>query len=166
MDPILVMSVFVRRYLHCVVGEVIYDNYKKLGFFLNLLGSVKAERFIASPKFINECNDILQHNGVIQIYPEGRLPTKMEHDKILPFKVSVALLSIQSNAPIIPIYHTGKYGAGKTQTVVIGKPINLRDHCSELNPSPEKLKALTKIIEDKVIQLKLMIPNETKEENK
>ncbi|MDR3257535.1 MAG: 1-acyl-sn-glycerol-3-phosphate acyltransferase [Mycoplasmataceae bacterium] len=162
MDPLLMMYVFIRRYLHCVVGEVIYENYKVWGFFLKMLGSIKVDRYIANPDFLNKCNDILQHNGVVEIYPEGKLPLDPRSDIMMPWKVSVTLLSIQSNAPIIPVYHGGKYGFMKRKVVVIGKPINMRDYCKNLNPELAELTKLTKMLEDKVNQLKLMIPNETK----
>jgi 1-acyl-sn-glycerol-3-phosphate acyltransferase len=152
------MFVFVSRYLHCLVGEFLYENFRFFKVVLNLFGSIKVERFTANPDFLNTCNDILSKGGVIQIYPEGRLPLPKQTE-MFPFKPSVVLISIQSRCPIIPIYHAGNYGLFKRETIVIGEPMHLYNQCNSVNPSVNELQQLTKIVQDKINQLKLIPKN-------
>jgi 1-acyl-sn-glycerol-3-phosphate acyltransferase len=153
------MFVFTTRYLHCIVGEFIYENIPFVGTILDLFGSIKVERFTANPDYLNVCNNILSSGGIIQIYPESHLP-KPNQTELSPFKSSVILMSIQTRSPIIPIYHCGNYGLFKREKIVIGVPMHLYENCQQINPTVEKLKKFTKILEDKINQLKLMVSHD------
>jgi 1-acyl-sn-glycerol-3-phosphate acyltransferase len=156
LDPFLLMFVFVTRYLRCLVGEIIYVRVRSAKTILNLFGSIKVERYNANPDFIGECNEVLQHGDVIQIFPEGRLPLRGS-EMMLPFKSSAALIAIQSRVPIIPVYHTGNYGIFKRETIAIGVPIHIYESTKVSNPSLAELQRLTKILEQKILELKAMV---------
>jgi 1-acyl-sn-glycerol-3-phosphate acyltransferase len=156
LDPFLLMFVFMNRYLHCLVGEFIYENIAFVGTILDLFGSIRVERFTANPDYLNTCNNILVNGGVVQIYPEGHLP-RPNQTELSPFKSSTVLISIQSRKPIIPIYHQGNYGLFKRETIAIGTPLHLYKECQQINPTIKELERLTKILQDKINQLKLMV---------
>jgi 1-acyl-sn-glycerol-3-phosphate acyltransferase len=158
LDVFLLMFVFASRYLHCLVGEFIYEKFRFFKIVLNLFGSIRVERFTANPDFLNACNSILVNGGVIQIYPEGRLPLPNQTE-MSPFRPSVVLISIQSRCPIIPVYHAGSYGLFKRETIVIGEPMHLYNQCNNVNPTVEELQRLTKIVQEKINQLKLIPKN-------
>jgi 1-acyl-sn-glycerol-3-phosphate acyltransferase len=153
------MFVFANRYLHCLVSEYVYENIRCFNIILNLFGSIRVERFTANPDYLITCNNILSKGGVIEIYPESRLP-KPNQNEVAPFKSSVVLISLQSQCPIIPVYHRGNYGLFKREHIVIGAPMHLYKECHQINPSVQELQRLTKILQDKINQLELMIKHE------
>ena len=87
------------------------------------------------------------------IFPEGRFSTTGE---ILEFRSTAALLALQTDVPIIPMWHSVNYGFGKRTDVVIGEPIRLSELCSTANPDAAELDRLTAILRDKVIELRGM----------
>mgnify|MGYP000948696025 FL=1 len=76
--------------------------------------------------------------------------------EILEFRSTAALLALQTDVPIIPMWHSVNYGFGKRTDVVIGEPIRLSELCSTANPDAAELDRLTAILRDKVIELRGM----------
>ncbi len=120
------MYTFPSRNLRCVVAEVMYANGKMMTAFLNLLGAIKVDRYGGDFTFLEKSNKILKSNGVVEIYPESRLPKKGE-EKPLPFKSSVALMALEADAPIIPVVTNGKYNKKQRLRILIGKPIDINE---------------------------------------
>lgn len=164
LDFILFLSLFPTRYLRCIVGETIYERNKVLRWFLRNLGSIKVDRFARDLSFIGQSVDILNSGGVIEIYPEGRLP--INNEEMLPFKPSIVFIALQSGAPIIPIYHTGNYGMFKREKVVIGEPILLQKYCLNLNPPIEEIERLTAILQGEILNLKEFYERKTDEKKR
>ncbi len=148
-DFVLMKHVFVLNYLHCLIGETLYNSSKALGFVLDMFGSIKVERLSNDMSFMSNSLNILNKKGIIEIYPEGHLP---KDDRLQPFYHSAVYLSIMSGAEIIPVYHNGNYGLFKRVTVVIGKPIKFIN--ASINPSLDELNEYTNILRNKILELK------------
>ena len=103
-------------------------------------------------KTFYECK-ALRRGQLLLIFPEGRFSTTGE---ILEFRSTAALLALQTDVPIIPMWHSVNYGFGKRTDVVIGEPIRLSELCSTANPDAAELDRLTAILRDKVIELRGM----------
>lgn len=157
MDFILFLAVFFKSYLRCVVGKTLYESNKIVSVMLNLLGAIKIDRFSFDMDFFFKSSDALKKGHKVLIFPEGRFSV---NDEILEFKSSAALIALQSNVPIIPVYHTTKYGFMKSIKVMIGEPIYLSDYYSGTNPSAEELCELTEILRNKIIELRDKCTNE------
>lgn len=151
LDFMFVFYLFITRSIHCVVAETIYEKNKLVKWILNMLGSIKTDRFSKDLTFINESVSILNKGGVIEIYPESRLPID---EQMLPFNPSIIYIALQGNAPIIPIYHTGNYGFFKRQKVMIGTPIHPRDFVSSINPTKVEIENFRDNLERIMHQLK------------
>ncbi len=147
-----IMQVFVGRHLHCLMADILYRK-KLMRWFLKELDGIKISREGKNFSFVEKSVDILKNGGVIEIYPEARIPEPNEQTP-LEFKPSAAYIAILSGAPIIPVYTDGNYfGKGRAH-VMIGKPIYPKDIIDEKLEMSENIKKLTERIRNKVIELR------------
>ena len=151
-DVATMMMVFFWRNPRCVVAELMFEKNPFLSFFLKSLGSVKVDRNANDFRFLDSCKKILDKNGVVEIYPESRLPRKGEASP-LPFKPSTVYLALQSGAPIIPVCTNGKLFSKKRTCVMIGKPIDAAALYDESLSEKENVNNITKYLRDKIIEL-------------
>lgn len=151
MDFLLFELLFVFKYLRCVVGKTLYESHKFITVILNLLGAVKVDRFSFDMNFFFETSEALKKGQKVLIFPEGRFSV---NDEILEFKNTASLLAVQTNVPVVPIYHSTKYLPFRPVKVMVGEPINLSDYVNTANPDAKQLEELTKILRDKIIELK------------
>lgn len=125
-DFALMLFTFPMRLLRCVVAEVIYTKFG-MKFFLNAMGAIKVDRHTQDYAFISKSVDVLNKGGVVEIYPEGRIPDQENDEKPLPFKPSTIYIALESGAPIIPVYTNGKYFTKERARVIIGEPVYVTD---------------------------------------
>ena len=131
---------------------VFFDNKNRLfATFLYALGGIKVDRDALSFDFVSKSLEVLDDGGTIGVFPEARIPI---NGKRWPFTVSTAFIATHTDAPIVPVYTDGNYGLFKRTNVMIGEKIYLKNYCKEGFSQEEQLKHLTKILEDKVYELK------------
>ena len=148
----LLLFVFWRRTLRCAVAEVMYEKRFFMSIFLKLLGCIKVNRNSHDFTFLDKCKDVLDKGGVVEIFPEGRLPK--EGDELpLPFNTGYVHLALESGAPIIPVYNNAKLFAREHTKVVIGKPINVSDLYDTSLSERENITKINDIIRSKIIEL-------------
>ena len=97
-DYAVYLFVFWTRTLRFQMAEVLYEK-PLLGWFLRLLGGIRVDRNAHDFGFLPKSLSILSRGGVVGIFPESRLPRPGE-ERPLPFKVSAALLALESGAKI------------------------------------------------------------------
>ncbi|MBR4868598.1 MAG: 1-acyl-sn-glycerol-3-phosphate acyltransferase [Clostridia bacterium] len=151
MDFVLYLCLFVRRTIRFQMAEVLFEKSKLFARFLFALCGIYVNRNQQNMEMMATCIRILDRNGTIGVFPQGRLPV---NGKPFPFKPGVIYLALQSNAPIVPIYTNGNYGLRKRATVVIGKPIYIKDWCKTQNPGEQEIKALTLQLQNEVMSMK------------
>lgn len=140
MDFPLYEIVFYLKNPRFLVAEVLYNKSPVLHWLLDHIGAIYVNRDTFDFSFIENAVRELDHGRIVGIFPEGRIRVKGE---VHPFRPSVALLALQTDAPIIPCYTDGNYGLFKSAHVMIGEPIYLRERCASPNPSAAELQALT-----------------------
>ncbi len=147
-----IMQVFVGRHIHCLMADILYRK-RAMRWLLKELDGIKISREGKNFSFVEKSVDILKNGGVIEIYPEARIPEPNEQTP-LEFKPSAAYIALLSGAPIIPVYTDGNYfGKGRAH-VMIGKPIYPSDIADEKLEMSENIKNLTEHIRNKVIELR------------
>ena len=151
MDFVLYLCLFVRRTIRFQMAEVLFEKGKLFARFLFALGGIYVNRNQQNMEMMATCIRILDQNGTIGVFPQGRLPV---NGKPFPFKPGVIYLALQSNAPIVPVYTNGNYGLRKRATVVIGKPIYIKDWCKTQNPGEQEIEALTLQLQNEVMSMK------------
>lgn len=146
------MQVFFGRHLHCLMADILYRN-RPMRWLLKELDGIKISRECKNFSFVEKSVDILKNGGVIEIYPEARIP---EPNEVTPleFKPSAAYIAILSGAPIIPVYTDGNYFGKGRANVMIGKPINPNDIIDPSLEMSKNIETLTNYIRNKVISLR------------
>ena len=162
-DFIEMLYAFPLRTQRCLMSEAVFSQNKLLTFFLNCLGGIKVDRQAKDFSFINKSVSVLDKNGVIEIYPESRLALPGE-EKPLEFKPSVVKIALESGAPIIPVYHTGKMAKRERNRIMIGTPIMACDLYDENLSEQENLQNIANILREKVLELKDELNKRTSKE--
>ena len=155
------MQVFFGRHLHCLMADILYRN-RPMRWLLKELDGIKISREGKNFSFVEKSVDILKNGGVIEIYPEARIP---EPNEVTPleFKPSAAYIAILSGAPIIPVYTDGNYFGKGRANVMIGKPINPSDIIDPSLEMSKNIETLTNYIRNKVISLRDETNNKTEQ---
>lgn len=151
-DFAVLLFTFPTRTLRCAVAEITYDKNFLMTIFLKLLGCIRVERESCDFSFLEKMKKILDRGGVVEIFPESRLPLKDE-PKPLQFKPSYVYLALESGAPIIPVYSNGELFSKKNEKVVIGKPIDAVAMYDSNLSDKENINNINAYVRRKVIEL-------------
>lgn len=155
-DYPVAMFVFFTRTLRVQMSELVMKK-PVLGKLLRLLGGIYVDRFSHDMGFMRKSQDILEKDGVVGIWPEGRIPRKGEPTP-LEFKSGAAFLALSADAPIIPLYTDGSYfHFGKRARVIIGTPIYPSDVADENLSDKENIENLTRAMREKIIFLEHLL---------
>ena len=152
MDYGVMMFVFWNRTLRCAVADVVYQRNFIMPLLLKCLGCVSVERENYDFSFLGKLKRVLDRGGVAEIYPESRLPKPGEQIP-LEFKPSYVHLALEADAPILPVYHSGKRQGKKGQCVVIGKPILVSDLHDPNLSEKENIEKINEYVRSKIIEL-------------
>lgn len=152
MDYGVLMFVFWNRSLRCAVADVVYKKNFFMPLFLKCLGCVSVERENHDFSFLSKLKRVVDRGGVAEIYPESRLPAKGEATP-LAFKPSYVHLALETDAPIIPVYNSGKRPGKKGHCVVIGTPIAVSElHDPQLSDK-ENIEKINDYVRSRIIEL-------------
>lgn len=155
-DVAAMMCLFPTRTLRCVAAELMYEKNMVFTLFLKLLGTVRVDRNSFDFSFLSTCRTILEKGGVVELYPEARLPSPGQQG-LMPFKPSITCLALESGAPIIPVYTDGNYFNTKRNHLVIGKPIDVCDWYDSSLSKRDNILAITERLRGKVYELSTYI---------
>ena len=144
---------FPGRAVRCVMSEALYRQFFLLTWFMHAAGGIKADRETYDFSFITKCRKVLDRGGVVEIYPEGKIPDDPD-EPLMPFKPSVVLMALEADAPIIPVYVNGKYFSRRRLRVMIGKPLYVSELYDEKLSERENIANITEYLRSKTIELK------------
>lgn len=153
MDFAVLLFVFWRRTLRCVVAELMYEKNIFMTSLLKLLGTIRAERDTHDFSFLGRCEKVLRKGGVVEIFPEARLPRKGEETP-LPFKPSAVYLALETDTPIIPVYNNAEHFSRKNMRVIIGKPINVKGLYDDRLSQKENIEKINEYLRGKILELR------------
>ncbi len=155
------MFVFFGRTLRCLMAEILFRKNKFLTWFLRGLGGIEIDRDIFSFGFVKESCDVLERGGVVEVFPEARLPLPGE-ERPLPFKPSAAYIAIRSGAPLIPVCTNGSYFSKKRCHVIIGEPIDPAVIVDPKLSETENIEKLTQHLRNTIMELEHELREKTK----
>ena len=161
MDFGVLLYVFWRRTLRCAVAEIMYKKNFVMSLLLKLLGCVRVERQTHDFSFMGKLKKVLDRGGVVEIYPESRLPNPDE-ERPLEFKPSYVYLALESDAPIIPVYSNAKIFDKDYTRVIIGKPIKVGELYDTSLTEKENIEKINKYVRSKVIELREQLEKQEK----
>src|SRR5574344_649532 len=108
-DYFLYLFLWPFRCLHFIAGEIIY-KMPVVRTMSSLMGNIRIDRTNIDMGYFKEASDILKHNGVVCIFPEGHFVKK---GKIEPFKTTAVRLALETSAPIVMVYQDFNKGIFK-----------------------------------------------------
>lgn len=155
----VMMFVFPFRRLRCQVAEVVYRRNPVLRVLLKLWGTVRVNRTDHDFSFLAESLRILEKNGVLEVYPEARIP-EPEEEKPLEFTPSFVWLALHSGSPIIPVYSDGRIFSLRHNRIVIGKPVDAVSMYDDSLDEKTNIMNITQAVRKKVIELGKTIEKE------
>lgn len=150
-DYAVLMFVFWTRTLRCQMAEVLFEK-KPLGLLLRALGGIRVDRGGHDFGFVARSEEILRRGGVVEIFPESRLPREGEA-RPLPFKPSAAYLALSSGVPVIPVFTNGRYFRRRRAVVLIGRPIDPNAFRDAGRSEKETIEALSGAMRERIIEL-------------
>lgn len=162
LDFVLFLVVFFTRSIHFLIAEVLFSKNKLLSWFLYKIGGIFVNRNSGDFSFIEDSLDVLNKNGVAGVFPQGRLPINGQQ---FPYKPGIVLIALKTDAPILPVYTDGNYGIFKRAHIMIGEEIHIKDYLDSSEITDEKIKELTKILEEKNFALKEELEKRLKKNN-
>ena len=155
------MFVFFGRTLRCLVAELIFRK-QPLGFFIKLLGGIRVDRDAHDFSFMARSEQILRRGGVLEIYPESRIPRPGEKTP-LEFKPSAAYLalsaagSIPGGVKVIPVYTNGSYFRRARARVIIGTPIDVLQYYDERLSEKENIAWINEVFRERILSLEAQL---------
>ena len=160
-DFMVYMFAFCGRNINCVMADILYKKNKFMNWFLPKIGGIRVCRESNNYEFINTCKGILENGGVVEIFPEARIP-KPHEQKPLEFKPSAAYLAMLSKVPIIPVYTNGVYYKKSRARIIIGKKIMVENLVNNNLTEKENIENINKYLRDKIIELGEKLNEKTK----
>lgn len=151
-DFAVLLFAFPTRTLRCAVAEITYDKNIFMKTFLKMLGCIRIDRENYDFGFLDKMKKILDRGGVVEIYPESRLPEKDE-PRPLEFKPSFVYLALESGAPVIPVYSNAEIFSNKREKLIIGKPIDVTSLYDSNLSEKENIRNITLYVRSKIIEL-------------
>ena len=171
MDFAVLMFTFPLRTLRCAAAELLYHKNPFMTFLITMLGCVRVEREQCDFSFMDRLKAVLDKGGVVEIFPESRLPDRKNDTRPLPFKPSYVYLALETGAPIVPVYHNGCAFRSEKLRVVVGKPIDALAMYDSTLSEKENVKRINDYVRSKIIELSKNVPtpipfgeNETRQE--
>ena len=146
------MFVFFRSNLRCLMAEILFERNFLLSWFLKKLGGIKIRRKDFDFGFVEESAKVLEKGGVVEVFPEARLPLPGEQ-RPLPFKHSAAYIAMRSGVPIIPVYTNGSYFRFRRAHVIIGEKIDINSLIDPQLSQKENIEKITGYLQKAVTEL-------------
>lgn len=159
MDPIVLILTFWKRRLHSLAAVEVLGPSKLAAWIRKRMLFVDVDRSKLDIRSFNNCVDLLRDEKCLLVFPEGRF---VFEDEIQPFKGGTALMALQTDAPIYPVYLFGRYKLFKPIHIAIGDPIDAKSIVSG-SPDAESVKRLNELMRDRICELRTRLEEELSE---
>ena len=159
-DYMAMIFVFLTRTLRCQMAELLFRKKGPLPLLLKSLGGIFVDRETHGMGFIDRSEEILRRGGAVLIFPESRIPLPDEK-RPLPFAPSAALIALDAEVPVIPVYTNGRYFTADRARVMIGEPLNPCDFIREGQSREEQISAVNEAFRNTVIRLGELLDEKT-----
>lgn len=120
MDPIMLDVTLGKKYRYLAKKELFKKKFT--GAFMRTLGAVPVDRSNADPRAIKEIFRLIGKNKKVAIFPQGTRAKTVNIEEGSA-KEGVAMFSIRTNTPVVPMMLDRKIKAFRRTKLFIGKPI-------------------------------------------
>lgn len=148
-DP-AILGAYTPRIL-CYMAKKELFKIKVLAWFISHLHAFPVDRNTTDMAAFKKAIHILKSGGAIGIFAQG---TRVKPGEEKAAKAGVALFSLKTNAPIVPVAISGKFKLFSNITVQYGLPLYLEEYKNK-RINNEVLDEVTEIVMKKINQLKV-----------
>ncbi len=120
LDAIMLDIKFFKKFRYLAKKELFEKRFNRA--FMRALGGVPVDRQKADPKAIKEIFRLIENNKKIAIFPQGTR-AKTVHIEDGSAKEGVAMFSIRTNTPVLPMMYDRKIRPFRRTKLIIGAPI-------------------------------------------
>ena len=162
-DPMyLMLAIWYRRHRFVCKSDLMQS--KLGGFWLRLFRCIPIDRENASFATMRQITDVLKEGNLVSMFPEGQVNTGSEMPAA--FKSGMILMSVQSGAPIIPVYIKPRKHAYERIIAVIGEPFSVTEKYGP-HPKFSQIDEAARYLHEKELKLMELInkPAERNEKN-
>ena len=122
LDPANLSILFRQRLVNPVAAKEVFENGR--GPLMRGLRCIPLDRSTMDIACIKECVNRLKDDQRVIIFPEGQLNLT---DEILEFKAGAALIAMQAQSAVVPVYTSGVYRPFGGLKIMIGNPISYNE---------------------------------------
>lgn len=126
LDPANLSILFRKSLVNSVAAKEVFEDGR--GPLMRGLRCIPLDRSTMDLACIKECVTRLKDDQRVVIFPEGQLNLT---DEILEFKAGAALIAMQAQSAVVPVYTSGVYRPFGGLKLIVGNPISY----DELFPS-------------------------------
>lgn len=150
-DPVIIVSEFFTRRVRFLISKGLHDSHRIMALLLDLAGGIVVDKDNFNFSCIQEMVSVLEDNGIVGIFPEGKIS---ETGELLPFKEGVIMIALRTGAPILPLVISGDEKLRRRKVVMYGKPIALASLLPEgEKPSLANIQQMAGRLHDKMMAL-------------
>ena len=120
LDPVMIDITFNKK--HRILAKKELFKNKFISACLKSLGAVPVDRSQADPRAVKEIFSLLKKNKPILIFPQGTRAKTINIEEGSA-KEGVALFSLRTNTPVVPMMFTRKIKMFRRTKLIIGEPI-------------------------------------------
>lgn len=120
LDPVMIDITFNKK--HRILAKKELFKNKFISACLKSLGAVPVDRSQANPRAVKEILSLLKKNKPILIFPQGTRAKTVNIEEG-GAKEGVALFSLRTNTPVVPMMFTRKIKIFRRTKLIIGEPI-------------------------------------------
>ena len=146
-DPLLVAITTPRKVRFMAKAELFKNSFLRV--ILKSWGVYPVRRGEVDISAIKGTFKILKNNGLVGLFPEG---TRIRTGKLGTANAGVAMFSIKSGKPVIPVYIYGKYFIFSKLNVIFGQPFYFNINKEKF--TNDDYKELSQIVMQKISELK------------
>lgn len=126
LDPVILGIAFPRPIIFMAKQELFKNRF--LSKLITALGAFPVDREGSDIGAIKTSFRVLKQEQVLGIFPEGTRVERMDLDNAKP---GIALISIKSKSPIVPVYIDSEYKLFSEIVVNIGEPIYFDEYYNQ-----------------------------------
>ncbi len=119
LDPANLSILFRKRLVNSVAAKEVFESGR--GPLMRGLRCIPLDRSTMDLACIKECVNRLKDDQRVVIFPEGQLNLT---DEILDFKAGAALIAMQAQSAVVPVYTSGVYRPFGGLKLIVGNPIS------------------------------------------
>lgn len=160
LDPANLSILFRQTLVNPVAAKEVFESGR--GPLMRGLRCIPLDRSTMDLACIKECVARLKDDQRVIIFPEGQLNLT---DEILEFKAGAALIAMQAQSAVVPVYTSGVYKPFGGLKMVIGDPISYEELFPESLGATAMVNA-TNLMKKRMVELSKILSEKMTDKDK